>query len=134
MDKNGNVVKAIFLAALEREPGAERTAYLDTACRDNAALRQRVEELLAAHERAGEVLDPARGSDNNSTDLASGIHDEATVDLVPVADESTIAHVVVPRAEPASASEPLGNVRYFGDYELLREIARGGMGVVYRGV
>jgi serine/threonine protein kinase len=48
---------AILNTALELRP-AERAAYLDKACAGDAALRQRVEALLQAHEQVGGFLEP----------------------------------------------------------------------------
>src|SRR5271156_6428228 len=47
---------AIFSAA-RRLPAAERAAYLDEACAGDAALRQRVEELIQAGEESGAFLE-----------------------------------------------------------------------------
>src|SRR5262245_56695981 len=47
---------SIFLEALEKGSAEARAAFLDRACAGNAELRDSVERLLRAHERADDVL------------------------------------------------------------------------------
>src|SRR6478609_908716 len=47
----------IFFAALDKNAPAERRAYLDAACADDAGLRAQVEGLLHSHQEAGSFLD-----------------------------------------------------------------------------
>jgi serine/threonine protein kinase len=92
----------IFIAALQKQDGPERRAYLDEACRTDPALCERVLGLLAVHERAGSFLErPAAAPD------ASG--GQATEDRLA-------------RESPAPA---------VGPYKLLQAIGEGGMGTVY---
>jgi tetratricopeptide (TPR) repeat protein len=65
----GTDVRGLFLAALER-PQGERAAYLDEACAGKAALRQRVEALLRAHDEPGAFLGEGKPDPNATTSLA----------------------------------------------------------------
>ena len=58
MPDNDPKLMTVFAEALERTDPAARAAYLDDACRGDAALRRRVEALLAAHAGAGRFLEP----------------------------------------------------------------------------
>ena len=49
-------LKTILVEALERPPGPERMAYLEEACRGEAAVRSAVEAMLGDHERTGRFL------------------------------------------------------------------------------
>src|ERR1017187_908767 len=92
---------AIFSEA-RRLPAGQRAACLDHACAGDAALRQRVEELLQAGDAAGDFLEnPA---------------------AAPAAQSGTVPPPVVP-------SEKLGEC--IGRYKLLQQIGEGGCGVVY---
>jgi serine/threonine-protein kinase len=73
-----------------------------------------------------------------ASELAAFLADQDKVaqlarDMAPPADALPAA-AEAPTLAPNTASEPVPDthVRYFGDYELLEEVARGGMGVLYK--
>src|SRR5246127_180881 len=94
--------QSIFLTALELATPAEREAYLRGACGSNEVLRAAVAGLLAAHERAGNILDAP-----------------------PVAAGGTVA-----QDNPGAGSlEQPGTA--IGPYKLIEQIGEGGMGTVW---
>ena len=89
--------------ALELAP-SERASFLDRACAGNGELRYELESLLAAIDRSSSFSGSLRFS---TGDMIGG-------------------HVVPISGPPAGTYH-----RPLGPYRLLREIGRGGMGVVY---
>src|SRR5262245_12338016 len=59
----------IFIAALQRDDPTARRAFLAEACGPDAALRARVEELLAVHERAASFLESPPAAPAVTTEL-----------------------------------------------------------------
>src|SRR5947209_20099782 len=55
MNESLDRLESLFAAALQKPP-ADRAAYLDQACADEPAVRQRVETLLRAQAAAGSFL------------------------------------------------------------------------------
>ena len=62
--------ESLFAAALEKPTPAERRAFLDEACGGDAALRERVERLLAADEQTRGILE--RGPDAAAAAVPAG--------------------------------------------------------------
>jgi serine/threonine-protein kinase len=114
---------------------------------DSARRDQRLQEVLLPYLQAVDA-----GQQPDRQDLLRRHPDLAAELEAFFADQDRLDHVVRPlRQEGPAATSPaagdaptlppggtettdhgLGMVRYFGDYELLEEIARGGMGVVFR--
>jgi serine/threonine protein kinase/WD40 repeat protein len=98
---------AVF-SAVRRLPPVERAPYLDQTCAGEAALRQRVEELLRAGEDAeGFLQKPAPGAQRPEGASAAS----------------------TPRLNEGPPGEKAGD--RIGHYKLLQQIGEGGCGLVY---
>src|SRR5262245_21429828 len=112
--------RSIFLAALEYDDPAERSAYLDSACDGDPALRAQVEQLLTAHEQSGSFMGrPA--PDRLAGELAAG-PDAAETRTAPAAAEGDEG---LDFLEPSDNPESLGRL---GHYEVQEVVGHGGMG------
>src|SRR4029079_12000735 len=67
-------VDSILAAAIELSSPEARAAYVGRVCGENAELRQRVDELLAAHFQAGDFLEqpPATVLQHVHDDIQAG--------------------------------------------------------------
>ena len=85
-----------------------------------------------------ESFDDATLPPRQSLPAVAGADEFATMNPVHTDEEATLAPrldddaTILPIRQTQSQSAAGARVRYFGDYELLSEIARGGMGVVYK--
>jgi WD40 repeat protein len=100
---------------------------------------QRLEQVLAEYlhaEAAGSPPDRAEliaQYPDLAAELESFFHNRAAVErLAEPLRQQAEWNLATVGEEQTSGSDTGVRVRYFGDYELLEEIARGGMGVVYR--
>ncbi len=120
VDKQWHDMWEIFHRAMELPPGS-RGAFLDSACEGDAALRQEIDELLAADSDPDRLLDRGAAVFLGDAPPAPG----ATVEMT--SDQPVASGIPRRRHEMDLLGTRVGTIR------LLDVLGEGGMGKVYLG-
>ncbi len=115
---------SIFLAALDIDDPKRRADYVDQACADDTVLRQRVDALLAAHERSGEFLDSPALEQMAHGGKAGKFLDDTCAEVPTAREEDDLAFL-----EPSSEPGSLGRLLH---YEVRGVVGSGGCGIVLK--
>jgi tRNA A-37 threonylcarbamoyl transferase component Bud32 len=118
----------IFGRALDCASAAERQLVLDESCRGDSQLRERVDELLSSHERAGDLLEhPAWDTESAGvgTTPREGFRLPGTRSHNDIGPAAPSLDFLAPTDEPGV----LGRLE---QYAVLAILGHGGMGIVLK--
>ncbi len=134
--------REIFQGALDHSDPAQRQTYLDQSCGTDAALRARIEALLASHVGASQFLNvpaleqlkpPADGRPHQTVDFsrASGANGNGGTDARGDDNSEDDPHAAPDLSFLPPSSKP-GSIGTLGHYEILQVLGQGEFGIVFK--